>query len=316
MPGKRPRPLLQSSLVSGDGCVSETVNAQVSGKHPCPSSSVPHHIVLGFDIEQEIKPYDVCESPRSVLDANALPSEKQATGRSLRSWLHTLPLRNKGSQGVGLAIIVDIQAEEEEGNCLLSHVRQHTTSPCLQSPHHQRSQPIAIVANPCARVQTSAKKVAKKVNECVDLSPSHSQTKVMSSEDSIFDFFGSDEMSPWQECVLHNQRSQEAEIDEDYVIPPPIFSVASVPSNYCGFDIRSMSFLDACAFCQRAFLPGKDIYMYRGDQAFCSAECRGKQIKIDESKEKQVVMVSSPDHHALLGYANTPSHKLGKIRGM
>lgn len=309
MPGKRPRPLLQSSLLCGDGCVAETVNAQVSGKHPYPSSSVPRHIVLGFDIEQEIKPYDACESPRSVLDANALPSEKQATARPLRSCLRTLPLRKKGSQGVGLAIIVDIQAEEEEDNCPLS---QNASSPCTQSPHHQRSQPIAIVANPCARVRLSA----KKVSEYADLPPPHSQNKVTSSEDSLLDFFGSDEMSPWQECVLHNQRSRDAEIDEDYVIPPPIFSVASVPSNYCSFDIQSMSFLDACAFCQRAFLPGKDIYMYRGDQAFCSAECRGKQIKIDESKEKQAVMVSSPNHYALLGYAKTSTHKLGNIRGM
>lgn len=280
MLGKRPRPLLQSTLLFGDKCSTKTVNAQVNDKHPYPSSSVPHHIVLGFHIEQEIKPFDGCESPRSVLDANALPSEKQATARSLRSCLRTLPLRKKGSQGVGLAIIVDIQAEEEEINRPLSGAGEHPVSPDTQSPLHQRSQPIAIVANPCVGVHLSAKK------DDADLPASHDKDILSSSKDNLLDFFGLDDLSPWQECVLHNQRSREADVDEDYVIPPPIFSVASVPSSYCSFDIRSMSFLDACAFCQCAFLPGKDIYMYRGDQAFCTKQCRNHQMAMDERKEK------------------------------
>uniref|UniRef100_A0A1J3FRP3 FLZ-type domain-containing protein n=2 Tax=Noccaea caerulescens TaxID=107243 RepID=A0A1J3FRP3_NOCCA len=45
-------------------------------------------------------------------------------------------------------------------------------------------------------------------------------------------------------------------------------------------------FLRSCSLCKRQLVPGRDIYMYRGDRAFCSLECRQKQITVDERKEK------------------------------
>ncbi|KAL6977902.1 hypothetical protein U1Q18_026685 [Sarracenia purpurea var. burkii] len=44
-------------------------------------------------------------------------------------------------------------------------------------------------------------------------------------------------------------------------------------------------FLDSCDLCKKQ-LHGLDIFMYRGEKAFCSAECRCKQISMDELKEK------------------------------
>jgi len=51
------------------------------------------------------------------------------------------------------------------------------------------------------------------------------------------------------------------------------------------FDDRSNDFLSSCHLCNKT-LHGKDIYMYRGEKAFCSEECRQKQIRVDEKKEK------------------------------
>ncbi|CAA3012884.1 uncharacterized protein LOC111411380 [Olea europaea var. sylvestris] len=45
-------------------------------------------------------------------------------------------------------------------------------------------------------------------------------------------------------------------------------------------------FLSSCHMCQKK-LHGKDIYMYRGEKAFCSTECRHRQIVMDERKEKK-----------------------------
>ncbi|KAL5213046.1 hypothetical protein ABZP36_023893 [Zizania latifolia] len=42
------------------------------------------------------------------------------------------------------------------------------------------------------------------------------------------------------------------------------------------------SFLQHCFLCRRELAEGKDIYMYRGDRAFCSVECRCRQIFMDE----------------------------------
>lgn len=46
------------------------------------------------------------------------------------------------------------------------------------------------------------------------------------------------------------------------------------------------NFLDACHLCRRPLGEGRDIYIYRGDKAFCSPECRHQQIVNDEPPEK------------------------------
>ncbi|KAM0937640.1 putative Zf-FLZ domain, FCS-Like Zinc finger/14 [Dioscorea sansibarensis] len=47
----------------------------------------------------------------------------------------------------------------------------------------------------------------------------------------------------------------------------------------------ALNFLDTCYLCNKR-LHGKDIYMYRGEKAFCSKECRYQQIISDEGQEK------------------------------
>ncbi|XXG79216.1 hypothetical protein AAC387_Pa09g0334 [Persea americana] len=46
--------------------------------------------------------------------------------------------------------------------------------------------------------------------------------------------------------------------------------------------LPATTFLDACFLCKKRLSPGKEIYMYRGDRAFCSVECRCRQIFMDE----------------------------------
>ncbi|CAN6484739.1 unnamed protein product [Victoria cruziana] len=45
-------------------------------------------------------------------------------------------------------------------------------------------------------------------------------------------------------------------------------------------------FLRSCTLCKRRIGPGRDIYMYKGDTAYCSLECRQQQMNMDERKEK------------------------------
>ncbi|KAF8034629.1 hypothetical protein BT93_C0823 [Corymbia citriodora subsp. variegata] len=48
----------------------------------------------------------------------------------------------------------------------------------------------------------------------------------------------------------------------------------------------SDNFLSFCFTCKKILEEGKDIYMYRGEKAFCSSECRSAAIMIDEEMEK------------------------------
>ncbi|WOK96763.1 hypothetical protein Cni_G05470 [Canna indica] len=47
----------------------------------------------------------------------------------------------------------------------------------------------------------------------------------------------------------------------------------------------SLEFLNACGVCRRPLRSGHDIYIYRGESAFCSNECREKHMKRDIKKK-------------------------------
>ncbi|KAF9678847.1 hypothetical protein SADUNF_Sadunf07G0078700 [Salix dunnii] len=57
--------------------------------------------------------------------------------------------------------------------------------------------------------------------------------------------------------------------------------------------VEAAHFLRTCGLCKRRLSPGKDLFMYRGDMAFCSQECREQQMKQDAKKEKGHVMIAS-----------------------
>ncbi|KAL4561399.1 hypothetical protein LXL04_033565 [Taraxacum kok-saghyz] len=46
-------------------------------------------------------------------------------------------------------------------------------------------------------------------------------------------------------------------------------------------------FLEACTLCSKSLSHNSDIFMYRGNNPFCSHECRQEQIEIDEAIEKR-----------------------------
>jgi len=50
------------------------------------------------------------------------------------------------------------------------------------------------------------------------------------------------------------------------------------------------SFLTACSRCRRELSANKDVYMYRGDQGFCSEECRWRQMLLDEAREHEAMV--------------------------
>ncbi|XP_022931969.1 uncharacterized protein LOC111438247 [Cucurbita moschata] len=62
--------------------------------------------------------------------------------------------------------------------------------------------------------------------------------------------------------------------------PPPSLKPVDQPPPR-----RTPDFLRSCHSCGKN-LEGKDIYMYRGESAFCSQECRSSQIMKDEIKER------------------------------
>ncbi|XP_028114380.1 FCS-Like Zinc finger 6-like [Camellia sinensis] len=57
--------------------------------------------------------------------------------------------------------------------------------------------------------------------------------------------------------------------------------------------VETPHFLRSCFLCKRRLVPGRDIFMYKGDSAFCSLECRQQQMNQDERKEKKCSLTAS-----------------------
>ncbi|EXB39763.1 hypothetical protein L484_016607 [Morus notabilis] len=59
--------------------------------------------------------------------------------------------------------------------------------------------------------------------------------------------------------------------------------------------VETADFLRTCGLCKRRLASGRDIYIYMGDMAFCSLECREKHIKQAEEKGNSSARISPGD---------------------
>ncbi|VVA95298.1 unnamed protein product [Arabis nemorensis] len=72
----------------------------------------------------------------------------------------------------------------------------------------------------------------------------------------------------------------------------------------------STEFLSSCCLCKKR-LQGKDIYMYKGEMGFCSAECRSVQIMNEERKEQSKSQVSRNVDVSSSPYSGEQSYSAG-----
>ncbi|XP_006366521.1 uncharacterized protein [Solanum tuberosum] len=91
-------------------------------------------------------------------------------------------------------------------------------------------------------------------------------------------------------------------------------------SSYQGFHHHieeKAHFLTTCGLCNHRLTPSRDIYMYRGDTAFCSMECREQQMKSDKRKEKLKLLVLKKKNENYQNYSELPfanSENSGKTK--
>ncbi|KAL3626538.1 hypothetical protein CASFOL_030087 [Castilleja foliolosa] len=90
--------------------------------------------------------------------------------------------------------------------------------------------------------------------------------------------------------ILENYRDLSEKKSPQVIRKGSMIKTPSNPSSpkspyyYFNNNNNNIGFLEYCFFCNQKLLPGKDIYMYKGDKAFCSEECRCRQIFMDEEE--------------------------------
>ncbi|TXG69107.1 hypothetical protein EZV62_004042 [Acer yangbiense] len=81
------------------------------------------------------------------------------------------------------------------------------------------------------------------------------------------------------DCILEGPPVHElANFDRKEVETPQVAKCPAYPSD---------DFLSFCYLCNKKLERGADIYMYRGEKAFCSIECREEEILAEEEAEKR-----------------------------
>ncbi|CAN6196038.1 unnamed protein product [Urochloa humidicola] len=101
-----------------------------------------------------------------------------------------------------------------------------------------------------------------------------------------------------QILVQHRHHTQRAPSLSHIVLKQVVLPMAAAARHR-----SSSSFLRACSLCRRELSPNKDVYMYRGDQGFCSEECRWHQMLKDDARERDAMVKKErvrrglPHHH-------------------
>ncbi|KAG0575827.1 hypothetical protein KC19_5G033900 [Ceratodon purpureus] len=283
MTGKRPRALTRTASVSQLGSAGnlsqefspllenpkEKLKPTIKESSPAPAACAPR-VVIGFDPKPSGHGFEGGEcgvaSPKS---APCSPSFQDKTS-SPRSVLNSLFSRQRvktTGEGVGLGIVLQPAAVSEIGVvekvdhivvCVgedigpLQRVRE---IPVSQPRRHSHPIPTPGIS-PCHFSHQASKQVEAKVVASV-------------SE------------RPVARPVLGWLEQEVDRRDTFLLAPSPARSLVG-DHNVSAALTASSHFLDECSFCKRHLPKDKDIFMYRGDKAFCSVECRSQQMVLDE----------------------------------
>lgn len=207
---------------------------------------------------------DTITSPRSPLDCRTLQSP-----RGLKSNYY-----DPHGGGIGLGIVV---ALDNTSSCNVGCGGEILAKYAICNQISNRSNPINV---------TRSNEIKKEKNSKIGM-VRHEEQEMMDGFEEEFTYvtcrgpnksttrvyYGGDEFG--------RQRSLGPKVSKKIGVFN-ISSPARFSDDFCNSDL---DFLSSCHSCKKG-LHGKDIYMYRGEKAFCSAECRQRQIVIDERKER------------------------------
>ncbi|MBA0588620.1 FCS-Like Zinc finger 8 isoform X1 [Gossypium raimondii] len=95
------------------------------------------------------------------------------------------------------------------------------------------------------------------------------------------------ELSEDYTCVIsHGSNPRTTHIFDDCIVESCCGVVGFSSPKRNGSSYQSENFLSYCYACKKNLSPGKDIYMYRSEKAFCSKECRYQEMMLEESTNK------------------------------
>lgn len=299
MLGRYPRAYLNGTTSKGEphSTQSHEIVRLPSSEEEKPVLLPPHQIVIGFDVaSKHSKSFQgqASESPRSVLEPYHLcfrvhHQQSQSPRSPLGSLLSGQLLKGPCIEGAALCLKVGVDTQE-----VANGVNEYRA--------FSRRGHVAGNVDGAGDYHTSSKTEHIACDVGCNIASMKSKPFAFPRVDHV----GVGQVQPWKhDCRervfsgsgncpqvktfpgdCEDDDSEDGDDDEDSNIHVSLFSTASPVSDYSRHNPPSADFLSKCFRCRRHLLQGKDIFMYRGDRAFCSQECRHQQIVVDDRKEK------------------------------
>lgn len=251
-------------------------------------------------------------SPTSILDTKPLSAFRNpfwsdsSTPRTPKTE-NRLQLEKLESRGVGLGLVDALTDEKADSNACKPESRKVVFGSQLkiQIPPLPPSAVISPVDSPKSPADFGIKTRNSVVGSVSPgLSPSSVKKSPFGSSNSglensnsprIFSGLSISEMELSEDytCVIsYGPNPRTTHIFDDCIVEScsgPVQISSSRRQNGLFFNrslsYPSESFLSFCCTCKKNLGQGKDIYMYRGEKAFCSSECRDKEIMLEEGTE-------------------------------
>ncbi|CAI8614218.1 unnamed protein product [Vicia faba] len=241
----------RSRAVTKPNLMADHSSQQSSNNQNCAKKSIPPKLFRDFTNNTILS--EALKSPTSILDTRILLLSPYAFGKSLfhDKKIQTVSNKNFSSRSIGLALIGNDDSVDEndsvepnKGNVLFG-TQLRVKTPSLPSP-------IFSPFDSQSQIKTKTK----------DLPNSMSLSEMELSEEYT--------------CVKsHGPNPRTTHIFNNHV----------VEESYCCLPQKSNSsygnFLRVCYTCKKHLEQTKDIFIYRGEKAFCSKECRHREMVID-----------------------------------
>ncbi|KAE8663467.1 hypothetical protein F3Y22_tig00112959pilonHSYRG00005 [Hibiscus syriacus] len=229
-------------------------------------------LLTGFTLKAISDNSESIMSPKSILDSkpfstfkNPFWSESSTPRTPEPEAKHKL-----GSKGIGLAIVDSLKDDCSDPN--LSKTVLFGSQLRVQIPSFPH------VLSPSESPTTTDLSIKARTSQLSSFSSVFIGNSLSASEM---------EFSEDYTCVItHGTNPRTTHIFDDSIVETCCGVVGfSYPNGIWGVDgtsFQSDNFLSFCHACNKNLSPGKDIYMYRGEKAFCSKECRYQEMKLEE----------------------------------
>lgn len=261
-----------------------SIPSSFSGKHANYISSIfaCPKLFVGFSA----KAFSDSETAMNIITSIADANNPFFSGRIRRKPF----FRNGDSGAIGLAIVDSLSKENSEKRSsnqstrmVLLGSRLKIKIPNLQS--NSTYNPTGSVESPRTPIEFGIK---NKNSKLALQSPAGLMPKLFTGSISPREM----ELSEDYTCVIsYGPNPKKTHIFDNYVVEScgHGFTASRKEAGLSNDDRRSWrsseGFLSFCHGCRKSLGQGKDIFMYRGERAFCSDECRQIEMMSDDSDE-------------------------------